>query len=83
MLGSCLHLTTKAVLLNFWLNYIAPFHDMDELVTKVPDPLQIELLLRFAHRVRWGHYGDGTKVSTGSVQVALCAIGKTFELAGL
>jgi hypothetical protein len=37
-------------------------------------------LLRFAHRVRQGDYGEGAPVCAGSIQVALCAIGKTFEL---
>jgi hypothetical protein len=67
----------------FWLEYITPFSGVDEMLTGVPDPLRIELLLGFAHRIRWGHYGDGTKVRAGSVQVALRAIGKTFELDGL
>jgi hypothetical protein len=66
-----------------WAEYIAPFAGVDEMLTGVPDPTRIELILGFAHRIRWGHYGDGTKVRAGSVQVALRAIGKTFELDGL
>ena len=53
------------------------------MLTDVPDPDRIDLLLGFAHRVRQGDYGDGAQVRAGSVQVALRAIGKTFELEGL
>jgi hypothetical protein len=56
---------------------------VDTLLTNVPNPLRIELLLGFSHRIRHGHFGDGTKVRAGSVQVALRAIGKTCELDGL
>jgi hypothetical protein len=56
---------------------------VDELLTKLPNPNRIELLLGLAHQIWWGYNGDGAKVRAGSVQVAFCAIGKTFELAGL
>lgn len=68
---------------SFWLDYISPFSGVDALLTKLPNPDRIELLLGFAHRIRHGHYGDGSKVRAGSVQVALRAVGKTFELDGL
>ena len=67
----------------FWREYITPFTGVDEMLTDVPDPDRIDLLLGFAHRVRQGDYGDGAQVRAGSVQVALRAIGKTFELEGL
>ena len=54
------------------------------MLTTVSDPNRINLLLGFAKRVQTREYGeDGHKVRAGSVQVALCAIGKTFELDGL
>jgi hypothetical protein len=46
-------------------------------------PVRINLLLGFAVRVRRGDYGDGHQVRAATVQVALRAIGKTFELEGL
>ena len=66
-----------------WQDYIAPFRGMDAMLTDVPNPTRIELLLGFALRVRRGDYGDGNQVRAGSIQVALRAIGKTFELEGL
>ena len=53
------------------------------MLTGVPDPERIELFAAFAERVRRGHYGNGTRVRAGTVQVALRAIGKTFEMDGL
>jgi hypothetical protein len=53
------------------------------MLTNVSDPDRIDLLLGFACRARAGDYGDGHKVRAGTVQVALRAIGKTFELEGL
>jgi hypothetical protein len=41
------------------------------MLTGVHNTERIELLLGFAHRIRWGHFGDGVKVRAGSVQVAL------------
>ena len=67
----------------FWREYIAPFTGVDEMLTDMPDPDRIDLLLGFAHRVRPGDYGDGAQVRAGSGPVALRAIGKTFELEGL
>jgi hypothetical protein len=49
----------------------------------VPTDERIELLAAFAQRVRSGCYGEGFRVGAATVQVALCAIGKTFELDGL
>lgn len=53
------------------------------MLTGVPDPERIELFAAFVERVRRGHYGNGTRVRAGTVQVALRAIGKTFEMDGL
>jgi hypothetical protein len=53
------------------------------MLTGVPNPERIELLAAFAERVRRGHCGNGNTVRAGTVQVALCAIGKTFEMDGL
>jgi len=60
-----------------------PFTGVDEMLTGVPDPERIELLTAFAERVRRGHYGNGTRVRAGTVQVAIRAIGTTFEMDGL
>jgi hypothetical protein len=62
-----------------WEEYLAPFHGMDAMLTDVPDPVRINLLLG----VRRGDYGEGHQVLAGTVQVALHAVGKTFELEGL
>ena len=56
---------------------------MDEMLTGVPDPERIELLTAFAEGVRQGHYSNSPRVRAGTVQVALRAIGKTFEMDGL
>jgi hypothetical protein len=56
---------------------------MDAMLTTVSNPIRIDLFLGFAHRVRRGDYGDGHQVRAGTVQVALRAVGKTFELEGL
>jgi hypothetical protein len=45
-------------------------------------PNGIELLLGFAHQIKWGHERDGSKVRAGSMQVVLHAIGKTLNLDG-
>jgi len=66
-----------------WQEFTNPFTGVDEMLTGVPDPERIELLTAFAERVRRGYYGNGTRVRAGTVQVALRAIGKTFEMDGL
>jgi hypothetical protein len=53
------------------------------MLTDIPTDERIELMAAFAERVRHGHYGNGARVRAGTVQVALCAIGKTFEMDGL
>jgi hypothetical protein len=55
---------------------------MDPMLTDVGAKDRIDLLSSFAQRVRHGDYGQGARVRAATVQVALCAIGKTFELAG-
>jgi hypothetical protein len=62
---------------------ISPFDGVDEMLTSVPNSERIELLAAFAQRVGNGHYSNGTQVQAGTVQVALRAIGKTFEMDGL
>jgi hypothetical protein len=67
-----------------WKEFVNPFTGVDEeMLTGVPDPERIELLTAFAERVWRGHYGNGTRVRAGTVQVTLRAIGKTFEMDGL
>jgi hypothetical protein len=53
------------------------------MLTDMPNSEHIELLTVFAERVRRGNYGNGTRVRAPTVQVALRAIGKTFEMDGL
>jgi hypothetical protein len=65
-----------------WCTFIKPFAGVDPLLTKVPTPERIELLTSFAERVRNGHCGNGNRVRAATVQVALCAIGKTYEMDG-
>jgi hypothetical protein len=69
---------------SFWLDYITPFSGVDAMLTTMvlPDPNGIELLLGFAHQIKWGHERDGSKVRAGSMQVVLHAIGKTLNLDG-
>jgi hypothetical protein len=52
------------------------------MLTEIPTDERIELLSTFAERVRNGDYGSGNRVRASTVQVALCAIGKTFEMDG-
>jgi hypothetical protein len=66
-----------------WTAFIQPFAEVDALLTGVPIPERIELLTAFAERVREGHCGNGTRIRASTVQVALCAIGKMFEMDGL
>ena len=47
----------------------------------LPDQQRVDLLCAFAARVRSGALGKGHQVRCGTVQVALRAIGATFELA--
>ena len=65
-----------------WTGFIRPFSGVDTMLTDVPTDERIELMAAFAERVRHGHYGDGARVQAGTIQVALCAIGKTFEMDG-
>jgi hypothetical protein len=50
------------------------------MLTNTPLNDRLDLLMAFARRVRQGHYGKGNQVTAGTVQVALRAIGATFEL---
>jgi hypothetical protein len=65
-----------------WRRFVKPFAGVDAMLTTVPTDERIELLAAFAERVRNGDYGKGTRVQAGTVQVALCAVGKTFEMDG-
>ena len=51
------------------------------MLQKLPDQQRVDLLCAFAARVRSGALGKGHQVRCGTVQVALRAIGATFELA--
>ena len=65
-----------------WTTFVKLFDGVDALLTDVPTDERIELLTAFAERVRDGGCGNGARVRAGTVQVALCAIGKTFEMDG-
>ena len=66
-----------------WTAFVKSFTGVDALLTGVPVPKRIELLTAFTEWVREGHCGNGNRVHAGTIQVALCAIGKTFEMDGL
>jgi hypothetical protein len=51
-------------------------------LTKVPTAKCIELLTSFAEQVQDGHCINGNQVQAATVQVALCAIGKTYKMDG-
>ena len=53
------------------------------MLTTVPMLDRIELLPAFAEHVLTGACGQGVRVRAGTIQVAICAIGKTFKLDGL
>lgn len=52
------------------------------MLSEVPTSERIELFTSFAQWVRDGNCGNGSRVRAATVQVALCAIGKTFEMDG-
>jgi hypothetical protein len=56
---------------------------VDPLFQGLTHPQQTEFLGAFAHFIQQGGAGKGDPVGAGSVQDALCAVGKTFELAHL
>ena len=56
---------------------------MDPTLTTVSMLDCIELLTAFAEHVHTGACGQGIRVQAGTIQVMICAIGKTFELDGL
>jgi len=64
-----------------WCNFVQP--TFDPLLQGLDRNEQVTLLQAFMEWVRQGRIGRGTQVKAGSVQDALGAIGKTFELAGL
>ena len=66
-----------------WERFVAPFRGVGPMLTNTTTNERIELLTSFAEHVRSGACGQGNQVRTGTVQVAICAIGKTFELDGL
>ena len=54
---------------------------MDPRLTGVDRTRRVDILGAFARYVREGHAGRGHQVRSGSVSDALCAVGKTFEMA--
>ena len=66
-----------------WERFIEPFRGVDPMFTTVSTLDRIKLLTAFAEHVRTGACGQGVQVRAGTIQVMICAIGKTFELDGL
>jgi hypothetical protein len=52
------------------------------MLSEVPTSERIERFTSFAQWVREENCGNGSRVRAAAVQVALCAIGKTFEMDG-
>ena len=74
---------TQKVRLRYWTHwehFCWELHHLDPFLDGTPLPQQVALLQGFARYVRQGNAGRGHRVQAGSVQDALCAIGKTFEL---
>jgi hypothetical protein len=65
-----------------WQRFVKPFIGVDPMLTTIPTDERIKLLSTFAERVRNGDCGNGNRVQASTDQVALCAIGKTFEMDG-
>ena len=63
-----------------WSDFITPFCHVDAKLTNIPTTQCIKLITAFAEHVRHGHCGHGQQVRAGTIQVAVCAIGKTFEM---
>jgi len=64
-----------------WCNFLWPH--FDPFLQNLSHIKQISVLQAFAKWVRQGKAGRGHQIRAGTVQEALSAIGKTFELAGL
>jgi hypothetical protein len=43
----------------FWREYVEPFTGVNDMLTDVPDPGRIDLLLGFAYWAWQGDYGEG------------------------
>jgi len=73
---------TQKVRLRYWTHWahFTQQFQLDPFLEGVPYTLRVTLLTGFARHVREGHAGRGHTVRSGSVQDALCAVGKTFEL---
>jgi len=73
---------SQKVRLRYWTHwsYFAGLCGMDPFLRGVDTPARVAVLQAFARHVREGHAGRGHQVRAASVQDALCAVGKTFEL---
>lgn len=65
-----------------WFRF-ASYYEVDPMLKNVSRINQAELLKAYAERVRTGYYGRKHRVRAQTVQVALRAIGTTFEMAML
>ena len=78
---------TKRVRLRYWTHwthFCQVLHNgLDPFLSGVEDRKKVALLEAFARYVREGNAGRGHQVRSGSVSDAICAVGKTFEMACL
>jgi hypothetical protein len=61
-------------------HFAGDLHAVDPFLEGTTEAERIDLLAVFARYIREGHAGRGHQVRSGSVQDALCAVGKIFEL---
>ena len=78
---------TKRVRLRYWTHwahFCQVLHNgVDPFLSGATNQEKVALLEAFARYVREGNAGRGHQVRSGSVSDAICAIGKTFEMACL
>ena len=76
---------TQKVRLRYWAHWSHFCRtlnaNVDPFLTGVETSTTIDLLEGFARYIREGNAGRGHQVRSGSVSDALCAVGKTFEMA--
>ena len=67
---------------NHWTKFIESFSHREPMLTTTPINQQNELLTTFAEHVCTSNCGQQQQVRASTIQVAICAIGKTFEMDG-
>ena len=76
---------TAKVRLRYWAHWqhFCWKHQVEPFLNDLSQQAGVDHICNFASWVREGNAGRGNQVRVGSVQEALRAVGKTFELAGL